>query len=190
MAMNLLHRVCCSSRPWAAYTSRSLVPWTLDDVTLGVRTIEIGPGYGANMASLLERTGHLTAIEIDSSSAARLTDRFGDRARIIAADGTDAGLPDGSYSSVVCFTMLHHVPTVALQDRLFAEAARMLEPGGVFAGSDGRHSRAFRAMHIGDTYNPVFPEDLADRLRTAGFQDVEVATGPVHQRWRAVTRGR
>ena len=34
--------------------------------------------------------------------------------------------------------MLHHVPTDRLQDRLFAEAFRVLRPGGVFAGDRGR----------------------------------------------------
>ena len=65
------------------------------------------------------------------------------------------------FSSVVCFTMLHHVPTPPLQDRLCAEAFRVLGPGGVFAGSDGVHSLGCRIVHIGDTYNPVLPEDAA-----------------------------
>ena len=186
MAMNVLHRMCCSSRPWAAYTSRSLIPWALDGVDLGDRAVEVGPGYGANMRPLLDRTTNLTAIEIDSVNAARLTHRFGGRARIIDADATDAGLSDAAYTSVVCFTMLHHVPTERLQDRLFAEAWRMLEPGGVFAGTDGRHSLPFKWVHLGDTYNPDEPEWVADRLCANGFDDVEISTSPVNQRWRAV----
>ena len=77
--------------------------------------------------------------------AERLRERYGDRARIITGDGTDTGMPADEFSSVVSFTMLHHVPTAALQDRLFAEAFRVLRPGGVFAGSDGVHVAASSA---------------------------------------------
>ena len=76
--------------------------------------------------------------------AERLRERYGDRARIVTGDGTDTGMPADEFSSVVSFTMLHHVPTAALQDRLFAEAFRVLRPGGVFAGSDGVTSLKFR----------------------------------------------
>jgi hypothetical protein len=44
--------------------------------------------------------------------------------------------------------MLHHVPSAALQDRLLAEARRVLRPGGVFAGFDGVASWLFRVIHI------------------------------------------
>ena len=54
-------------------------------------------------------------------------------------------LPDGEFTSVV-FMMLHHVPTAQDQDRLFAEAFRVLARG-VFAGSDGVHSFGFRLVH-------------------------------------------
>ncbi|GHF16232.1 hypothetical protein GCM10010359_17110 [Streptomyces morookaense] len=43
--------------------------------------------------------------------------------------GTHMPFADGRFDSVVCFTMLHHVPTPAAQDRLFAEAHRVLRPG-------------------------------------------------------------
>jgi SAM-dependent methyltransferase len=111
---------------------------------------------------------------------------YGDRVRIINGDGTNTGLPDNEFSSVVSFTMLHHVPTPELQDQLFAEAFRVLRPGGVFAGSDGVPSLMFRLMHFRDTCNPIPPETLPDRLRAAGFQEVDVQVGTGRQRWRAV----
>ena len=49
--------------------------------------------------------------------------------------------PDDSYDSVGCFTMLHHVPTLALQNKILAEALRVLRPGGVFLYTDARSRR-------------------------------------------------
>ena len=82
--------------------------------------------------------------------------------------------PDGRFSGAASFTMLHHVPTAPMQDRLFAEVARVLQPGGVLVAGDSLPDPALEAHHAGDTYNPVDPEGLADRLKAAGFAKVEV----------------
>lgn len=183
--MNLLHRWRCSSTGWQETVAARLLPWVLGDVELGSRTLEIGPGYGATTRALLDRADSLTAVEVDRSMADRLNRRYGDRARIIHGDGTNTGLPDDHFSSVVCFTMLHHVPGAQAQDRLFGEAFRVLRPGGAFAGSDGVPSLTFRLIHVADTYNPVPPEDLGRRLRNAGFVDVQIEVSGGRQRWRA-----
>ncbi len=184
--MNLVHRLCCSSDYWAKTVERKLLPWALRDVDLGDNTLEIGPGYGANLKVLVDKTPALTALEIDQALADRLIHKYGDRARIIRGDGTDTRLGNAEFSSVVCFTMLHHVPTPPLQDQLFAEAFRVLQPGGVFAGSDGVPSLSFRLCHIADTYNPVSPDTLPERLRGIGFTDVQVTVAGGEQRWKAV----
>jgi SAM-dependent methyltransferase len=81
---------------------------------------------------------------------------------------------DGRFTGAVSFTMLHHVPTADLQDRLFAEVARVLRPGAVFVASDSVASDELAALHVDDTYNPVDPDDVEARLRVAGFGAVEV----------------
>src|SRR2546430_923022 len=88
----------------------------------------------------------------------------------LAGGGPGVGLGAG-----VCFTMLHHVPSVAMQDALFAEARRVLAPGGVFAGSDSIASPDLRAFHEGDTYVPVDPATLPHRLTRAGFAAARVS---------------
>ncbi|WP_407688378.1 class I SAM-dependent methyltransferase [Mycobacterium sp. HUMS_1102779] len=185
MAMNLCHRLCCNSARWARQVKGQLLPWVLDGADLGDNTLEIGPGYGATTRVLIDKTPRLTAVEIDAAMAQRLQRLYGDRAHIVNADGTNTGLPAAEFSSVVSFTMLHHVPTAELQDRLFAEAFRVLRPGGVFAGSDSMSSLRFRLLHVRDTCNPVSPEELPDRLRAIGFRDVKVDVCEGRLRWRA-----
>ncbi|UJW35394.1 class I SAM-dependent methyltransferase [Saccharothrix sp. AJ9571] len=187
MAMNWYHRRLCSSEKWAKLVEEEMLPWSLEDVELGDHALEIGPGYGANLRVLVDRVPSLTALEIDERMARDLERGHGARAKVIHGDGTAMPLPDDEFSSVVCFTMLHHVPTAAQQDRLFAEAFRVLRPGGVFAGSDGVHRLVFRLVHLGDTYNPIPHESLPRRLAAAGFEQVEVANPDGRQqRWRAV----
>ncbi|OBJ71892.1 class I SAM-dependent methyltransferase [Mycobacterium sp. 1274756.6] len=185
MAMNLLHRWLCNSRFWADGVRDTLLPWALAGVELGPRTLEIGPGYGATTRVLVEQADDLTAVEVDKTMAERLRERFAGRADIRHADGTATGLPDDHFSSVVCFTMLHHIPTAAMQDRLLAEAYRVLQPGGVFAGSDSLSSLPFRLIHLGDICNPLEPEALRAKLSGAGFEQIDVAVSGTRQRWRA-----
>ncbi|MGH8965626.1 MAG: class I SAM-dependent methyltransferase [Actinomycetes bacterium] len=174
--MNLLHRRLCSSRAWATRMRADVLPWACRRVPLDGDVLEIGPGYGVATRWLVERGGRVTAVEVDPHLAARLRGSLGDRVDVHTADGADLPFPDAAFDAVVCFTMLHHVPSTALQDRLFAQAARVLRPGGVFAGSDSRSSLPFRLLHVGDTMVVVDPATLPDRLRTAGFSDARVDT--------------
>jgi SAM-dependent methyltransferase len=174
MPMNKAHRALCSSRGWARFTERHILPWALDGVELGDDVLELGPGYGANLRVLVEHTPRLTALEIDGPTAGRLEREWGERARVVLGDASAMPLPDAKFSAVVCFTMLHHVPTVALQDRLLSETFRVLRPGGVFAGSDSQSTLPFRLLHLGDTMNVVGPRSLRERLIAAGFDDAVV----------------
>lgn len=177
--MNRAHRRLCSSEKWARTVRDRLLPWALDGVELGPDVLEIGPGYGANLRVLAEQVPRLTALEVDGDTARQLERAYGDRARVVHGDGADMPLPDGAFSAVVCFTMLHHVPTAALQDRIFAEAHRVLRTGGVFAGSDSAgDSLRFRLLHLRDTMNTVDPETLPGRLKDAGFGEVDVTVHP------------
>jgi SAM-dependent methyltransferase len=85
--------------------------------------------------------------------------------------------------------MLHHLPGPAAQDRLFAEAARVLRPGGVFAGTDSRPSLRFRLIHLGDTCHPVDPVTLPGRLAAAGFTRIAVDAGERLVRFAAYAPG-
>jgi SAM-dependent methyltransferase len=128
----------------------------------------------------------LTAVEIHPELAASLRERLdGTNVEVICADATATNLPGDRFTGAVCLTMLHHVPTIELQDRLFSEICRLIRPGGVLAGQDSLASEELRELHVDDTYVPVDPADLARRLEDAGFIDVEVDTNEYAVRFRA-----
>jgi SAM-dependent methyltransferase len=175
--MNRVHHLYCASRHWARAAEHKLLPWALDGVDLGDDVLEVGPGLGATTRVLARRPGRLTVIELEDSSAQRLRTEFASRVDVLQGDATDMPLADGRFSGVACFTMLHHLPSPALQDRLFTEACRVLRPGGVFAGSDSLGgSFVFWLFHITDTFVRLNPESLAGRLQAAGFVDPRVHT--------------
>ncbi|QEU94475.1 class I SAM-dependent methyltransferase [Streptomyces kanamyceticus] len=178
MPMNEAHQQLCSSEEWAQTVRDRILPWALEDIELGDEVVEIGPGYGANLRVLVDLVPSLTAVEIDGATARLLERDWGGRARILHADAARMPLPDAAYSAVVGFTMLHHVPTDELQDRIFAEAFRVLRPGGVFAGSDSQPSRELDELHVGDVMNTVDPAGLPTRLKAAGFSGAEVLLHP------------
>lgn len=170
--MNLVHRRYCRSARWGHHLDR-LLPWVTEGVPLaGARVLELGSGPGQTTDWLAPRVGQLAALEYNAADARALAERSPD-VEVAHGDATAMPLPDASFDVVVCFTMLHHIPTPAGQDRLFAEARRVLRPGGTFAGSDSRSGPLFAVAHLGDTLTLIDPARLPDRLQAAGFADVD-----------------
>jgi len=82
--------------------------------------------------------------------------------------------------------MLHHLPSPTLQDRLLGEASRVLQAGGMFAGSDSLGTGAtFKLLHIRDTLVPVDPDGLPARLEGAGLTEPQIETSGGSFRFRA-----
>ena len=183
--MNLIHHWLCRSKRWRRIVEER-VPWALQDIDLGPDVLELGPGFGVASELISKRVERLTCVEVDPTLADYLRRRMTTRnVTILFADATSLALEPSSFSAVVCFTMLHHVPSAALQDRLFAESFRVLRSGGVFVGIDTLCSFSFRLLHLLDTMVPVDPHMLPARLRAAGFVNTTVEAGPSAFRFRA-----
>ena len=176
--VNEAHQMC-GGEEWRSMM-RSIVPNAIGEVDLGDDVLEVGPGYGAATDVLSESVSRLTAVEIDDELAAFLAERFAGarNVSVVKGDATAMTFDDQRFTGAVCFTMLHHVPTAELQDRLFAEVHRVLRPGAAFVASDNLANPDLEAGHQGDTYNPVDPDKLAARLTAVGFRDVVVRTNP------------
>src|SRR5262249_32481523 len=178
--MNENHASLCPSPEWAEYIQSEILPALASHADLGEEMLEIGPGPGAATGWLCSRVKQLTALEIDAAAAARLTERFAARnVEVAVGDATRMTYPDAAFDSVGCFTMLHHVPTQALQNKIFAEALRVLRPGGVLIASDSLPRDDLHHFHEGDTYNPVEPRTIVSRLQTIGFARLTIMVNDV-----------
>jgi ubiquinone/menaquinone biosynthesis C-methylase UbiE len=178
----------CGSDEWRQAMREVILPWALNGTDLGDDVLEVGPGYGAATDVLSRAVPRLTSVEIDDGLAAMLAERFADvpSVEVVNGDATSLSYPDDRFSGAACFTMLHHVPTTELQDRLFAEVARVLRRGAPLVASDSMGSEQLEAHHEGDTYNPVDPSTLPHRLAAAGFTDVDVRTNDLG--WAVIAR--
>ena len=187
--MNDGHKWACASDEWRETVREQIIPWVIGGLDLGDDVIELGPGYGATTDVFQELLPRLTAVEIDPELATDLMQRFdGTNVEVVEGDATALTFDDQRFTGAVCFSMLHHVPTPELQDQLFSEARRVLRPGAVFAATDSLDDPGLRDFHKDDTFVPVDPATLPDRLARAGFVDIAIDQNPYA--WKVAARCR
>jgi SAM-dependent methyltransferase len=176
--VNENHAILCASADWAEHLEADVLVPLVEAVDLGDEMLELGPGPGAATRWLRHRVRRLVALELDETAAARLADELaGTNVTVHVGDSTRAPFPDESFDSVGAFTMLHHLPTQALQLATICEAFRLLRRGGVLLGADSLASQELHAFHEGDTYNPIDPARLLVFLQAAGFTRVTLTVG-------------
>ena len=145
---------------------------------LGQDLLEVGPGPGLTTDILQRQFERVTSLEIDPRLASALGQRMqGTNVRVLQGDAAAMPFRDASFSGAVAFTMLHHVPSAALQDAVLADVCRVLRPGGTFVGSDSLWSPMFQMFHWFDTMVAVDPNTFGQRLEVAGFTAVSIEMG-------------
>ena len=173
--MNENHARVCTSPEWADHIQTEILPALTAGVDLGKEMLEIGPGPGAATEWLRHKVRRLTAVEVDTAAADKLAQRYeGTNVDVVVGSGAELSYPDDSFDSVGSFTMLHHVPTLALQNQILSEAFRVLRPGGILIGSDSLASNDLHHFHVDDTYNPIEPASVLSRLQTLGFDRITI----------------
>lgn len=98
----------------------------------GSTVVDLGSGIGmASAAFIRDGAARVIAVEPDPSELVGYgaMQRAGVPAEVVRAMGEDLPLPSGSIDIVYCRQVLHHAADL---DRLVAEVARILRPGGVF----------------------------------------------------------
>lgn len=130
----------------------------------------------------------------------------------IVASYDESGLPDGEFDAVTAMGLIEYLPD---DDGLFAEAARLLRPGGRFAVSCRNRLYNLQSANeytaeepetarlldeLRETLARTRPEDLralgeslaaaADELEAAAAEDRDVPPRELHDHRRAFQRGR
>jgi tRNA (cmo5U34)-methyltransferase len=108
-----------------------------------VRVLDLGAGYGAFAAAVLDRFPKATAVGVDISEpmvavGRERMARFGDRFAYQIGDLTEGALPadlPGPFDAVVASAFVSHLLSKAKQ-RMYAEVFRILNPGGCFFNVD------------------------------------------------------
>ncbi len=98
---------------------------------------------------------------------------------------------DAQFSSAVSFTMLHHIPTPALQDRLLREVQRVLNPRRRVRQCDSRQSLPMPVIHIenararrsGDFRLPPGGRGISGHFHSSSSPALPISgTAPANQR--------
>jgi SAM-dependent methyltransferase len=173
--MNRYETWFCGTRLWQWLTRRQVLPWILQGAELGDHVLELGAGLGAATEELGRRAARVTSLEYDHAFAAKLGVRaHGANVTVIQGDAATLPFVDATFSSAIAILMLHHLRSGDLQDRAFAETARVLRPGGLFLAFDIQDGWMHRAAHIKSTFVPMAPASAFARLTAAGFSEVTV----------------
>lgn len=145
-AMSKVERAFCCGALWR--TGTGTVVRSLPDGALGQDVLEIGSGSGA-VAEQLARShpgSAVVATDLDPVMVSAAGDRLREmpNAEVRTADATALPFADASFDSVVSCLMLHHVID---WETTLGEVARVLRPGGVFAGYDLVRTPLATAIH-------------------------------------------
>ena len=104
--------------------------------------LDLGCGCGLPVAQTLAATFAVTGVDISRVQIERAR-RLVPQARFILADMAEVDFPPASFSAVVSFYAIIHLP-LDEQPALFARVRKWLKPGGYFLGTVG--SRAWTGM--------------------------------------------
>jgi tocopherol O-methyltransferase len=115
----------------------------------GQKLVDIGCGYGATAAWLVRTQGvEVTGFTLSSAQAAVAKARPESGLRFEVRDWLANGLPDSAFDRAYAIESSEHMEDKA---RFFAEAARVLKPGGrlvVCAWLEGDNARAWHVRHL------------------------------------------
>ena len=142
------------------------------------RVLDAGCGTGRMTRHLTDRGCRAEGVDLSPGMIARAR-RLHPGLNFAVASLTGLPYPDGTFAGVMLWYSIIHTPPAG-QDRIFAEAARVLEPGGHllagFQSGQGRRDvgELYRALgHDVDLERHNYTADqVATRAAAAGLEEV------------------
>lgn len=191
---------CCGAPESLGYTRADLesVPADVSQASLGCgspvhaahlkegeRVLDLGSGAGLDVflaARAVGPTGHVFGVDFTPEMLARSRESAGRQGlanvTIVEGDIESVPLPDASVDVVISNCVINLAPD---KSRVFAEAARVLVPGGRFIVADMLATERLPDALVADAKSwgeciagAIPREDYVAGLRRAGFDDVEV----------------
>jgi GT2 family glycosyltransferase/SAM-dependent methyltransferase len=154
------------------WTGERCVPWAPDTQVVyehfhrylwaaglvhGRRVLDLASGEGFGAAILVGSAEAVVGVDIDARTIEHSRLNYGDvKLRFELGDASDLSMfDDGSFGVVVAFEMIEHVED---QERVLAEIARVLEPGGLLVMSTPDRRAYSEATGV---HNPFHTRELS-----------------------------
>jgi SAM-dependent methyltransferase len=140
----------------------------------GSHVLEVGSGEGYGTAKLAGTAGRVTGLDVDESTVARASERYGsDKVKFKAYSGLSMPFGAGSFDAAVSFQVIEHVADVP---SFVAEIRRVLKPDGPLVLTTP--NRAYRLKPGQKPWNRFHlreysADDLAAVLK-ANFKDISI----------------
>ena len=131
--------------------------------------IDLGCGAGDSVVQFRHVNPDVRWVGVDVEASPEVASRRRTDADFVTFDGVHLPFEDGSFDAVYCKQVLEHVREPG---PLLAEVARVLRPGGAFAGSTSQ----LEPFHSYSTWNYT-PYGLKLLLEGAGLELEEVRAG-------------
>jgi len=158
-------------RDWATTWQHEGERVLLERLRDGLRgdVLELASGGGRLTRRLIEIAGSLHGFDIAPDMVAYCQETF-PSATFSQLEYSGLSRWDGESWDAVCSGCnSFDVLTDEERNALFGNVARLLRPGGIFVGQDSLDLEPIRAAHDDDTFTPVDPDQMKDRLAAAGF---------------------
>jgi SAM-dependent methyltransferase len=131
--------------------------------------LDLGCGAGNSVEQFRNVNPDVRWVGVDVERSPEVASRRRTDAEFVTFDGVSLPFGDASFDAVYCKQVLEHVRAPA---PLLAEVARVLRPGGLFAGSTSQ----LEPFHSYSTWNYT-PYGLSLLLAEAGLPVIEMRAG-------------
>jgi len=177
----------------------------IDTVEEDTEVLDIGCGNGVMFPFILDKGAYYFGLDIAENMIDIARKRYDEdiargKARFTVGEATELPYKDSEFDFVICFAVLHHLPSVEFRKRFFEEIKRVLRPNGrvkitvwnlfnewtkirfdIGAQLEGRTSGdvtiPWKATH-GQFVNRYVHQFSEEELRTlaegAGFSDIRI----------------